>query len=114
LALHASGCRHALPRRRTVRRRQQAAARQFRHFLVVIRQLLLLIAARDRTRRPQRGIGKNIADLRARGRRKRDCRGGHEGRKTSQGNGSKHLAASKGESGSRHSTDISAARVPSG
>ena len=74
----------------------------------------LLIAARDGARRPQRRIGKDIADLRARGRRKRDCRGGHQGRKTGQGNGSKHLAALKGESGSRHSTDLSAARVPTG
>src|ERR1700675_1303694 len=44
------------------------------------------------TRRARRGIGKNIADLRARRRRKRDCCGGDQGRKTSQGNGSKHLA----------------------
>ncbi|MET3838272.1 hypothetical protein ABIE49_000350 [Bradyrhizobium sp. OAE829] len=91
----------------------------FGHFLVVVELLLLLlllllVATRDRAWRPQRRIGKNIADLRARGRRKRDCRGGHQGRNTSQGNGSKHLAALKGESGSRHSTILSAARVPTG
>ena len=74
--------------------------------------LLLLIAAGNGARRPQRRIGKDIADLRPRRRRKRDRRGGDQGRKTGQGNGSKHLAALTGESGSRHSTDFSAARVP--
>jgi phosphate transport system permease protein len=44
LGLDAAGCRHALPRRRTVRRRQQAAARQLGHFLVVVGLLLLLPA----------------------------------------------------------------------
>ena len=117
LRLEASGARRPLPRRWPVRGRQQPAARQFRHFLVVVGQLLLallLIAARDGARRPQRRIRKDIADLRVRRRRKRDCGGGHQGRKTGQGNGSKHLAALKGESGSRHSTDLSAARVPPG
>jgi len=33
-----------------------------------------------------------LADLRARRRRKRECCGGDQGRETSQGNGSKHLA----------------------
>jgi len=53
---------------------------------------LLLVAAWNIAGRARRGIGKNRADLRARGRRKRDCRGGRQGRKTGQGNGSKHLA----------------------
>ena len=115
LRLEASRRRSALPRRRTVRGRQQAAARQFRHFLVVVGEwLLLLIAARNGARRPQRRIGKDIADLRLRRRHKRGRGGGDQGRKTGQGNGSKHLAAFTGESGSRHSTDLSAARVPPG
>ena len=115
LRLEASRRRSALPRRRTVRGRQQAAARQFRHFLVVVGDLLLLlIAAGNGARRPQRRIGKDIADLRLRRRHKRGRSGGDKGRKTGQGNGSKHLAAFTGESGSRHSTDLSAARVPSG
>ena len=48
--------------------------RLFRHFLVVVGKLLfaLLIAARNRARWPQRRIGKDIADLRVRRRRKRD------------------------------------------
>ena len=110
LRLHGAGRRHAL-RRQTAG--QQAALRQRRHFLFVV-GLLLLAAAGNIAGRTRRRIGKDIADLRARGRRKRDCRGGHQGRKTGQGNGSKHLAASKGESGSRHSTDKSAARRASG
>ena len=54
---------------------------------------LLLIATRDIAGRTQRRIGKNVADLRARGRRKRSHRRDEEGRKTSQENGSDHLAA---------------------
>ena len=92
LRLDAAGRGYGLPRQRPVRRRQQAAARQLRHFLLVVGGRLRLIAARDRAGRTRRGIGKNIADLRARGRRKRDGAGGDQGRKTSQGNGSKHLA----------------------
>src|SRR5829696_6903819 len=101
LRLEVSRRRSALPRRRTVRGRQQAATRQFRHFLVVVGEWLLrlLIAARNRARRPQRRIGKDIADLRLRRRHKRRHGGGDQGRKTGQGNGSKHLAAFTGESG---------------
>jgi len=94
----ASGCDCTLPaearpaRQRTVGRRQQAALRQFRHFLFVVRHRL--IAAGNVAGRP-RLIGKDVADLRARGRRKRDRRSGDKGRKTGQGNGSKHLAGFK-------------------
>ena len=104
LRLEASRRRSALPWRRTVRGRQQATARQFRHFLVVVgKRLLLLITAGNGPRRPQRRIGKNITDLRLCRRHKRSRGGGDQGRKTDQGNGSKHLAAFTGESGSRHS-----------
>jgi hypothetical protein len=58
----------------------------------------LLIAAGDIARRP-RLIGKDVANLRVRGRRKRDRRSGDNSRKSGQGNGSKHLAALTGESG---------------
>jgi len=57
------------------------------------------------------GSEKNIADLRLRRGRSRHRRDGHQGRKTSQGNGSKHLAALKGESGSRHCIHISRSRA---
>ena len=79
--------------------RQQAAPRQLRNFLVIVE--LLLIPAWNSPGRARRRIGKNIAYLRARGRRKRDRRGGYEGRETGQGNGSKHLAALAGEFGAR-------------
>jgi len=61
--------------------------------------LLLLIAAGNGARRPQRRIGKDIADLRLRRGHKRSRGSGDKGRKTGQGNGSKHLAAFTGESG---------------
>jgi hypothetical protein len=60
----------------------------------------LLIAPGDIAGWPRR-IGKDIANLRARGRRKRNHRSGDKGRKTGQDNGSKHLAALAGESGLR-------------
>jgi hypothetical protein len=112
LRLHGPRRRHALARQRTIGRRQHAALRQFRHFLFVVG--LLLVAAGNVAGRARRGIGKDIADLRARGRRKRDRCGGKQGRKTGQGNGSKHLAALKGESGSRHSNRLFAARRATG
>ena len=65
LRLHRAGRRHALPRQRPVGRRQHPALRQFRHlFLVVGRRLL--VAAGNAAGRARRGIGKDIADLRAR------------------------------------------------
>src|SRR6202158_1877189 len=76
LRLHASRRWNALPRQRTVGRGQQPALRQFRHFLLVVGQLLLLIATGNVAGRARRGIGKDIADLRARRRRKRDRGGG--------------------------------------
>ena len=96
LRLHAAGRRHALPRRRPVRGRQQPAARQFRHFLVVVGHLSAGLMPRGMAPGGRGArIGKDIADLRARRRRKRDRGGGHQGRKTSQGNGSKHLRGFK-------------------
>ena len=72
---------------------QEAALRQLRNILFFVRRrLLLLPATRNTAGRARRRIGKDIADLRARGRRKRDRHGGNKGRKTGQGNGSKHLA----------------------
>jgi hypothetical protein len=89
LRLHRSGGRHALPWQRSIGRRQQPALRQFRHLFFVVG---LRAATGNGAGRTRRGIGKNIADLRARRRRKRDRQGGEQGRKTGQGNGSKHLA----------------------
>ena len=77
---------------------------------VIGRRLLLLrLAARNRTRRTRRWVGEYIADLRPRRRGKRDHRGGQQGRKTGQGKGSQHLAASRGRIG-RHLTFIRRSR----
>jgi hypothetical protein len=76
LRLHRTRRRYALRRsRRWGPARQQAAARQLRDLLLVVSRLLwllLLLAARDRTGRPWRRIGENIANLRLRLRRYRD------------------------------------------
>ena len=58
-----------MPRQRTVGRRQHAALRQFRHFLLIIGGEL--VATGNIARRARQRIGKDAADLRARGRRKR-------------------------------------------
>src|ERR1700742_4284651 len=94
LGLHVSRRRHALARQRAVGRRQQTAPRQFGHFFFVVGNglLLLLTAARHAARRP-RLIGKDIADLRTRRRRKRDGGNRGQGRKTGQEESSEHLAA---------------------
>ena len=109
MRLHASRRRNALPRQRTVGSWQQAASRQFRHLLFILGDLLLT-AARNVAGWP-RLIGKDVANLRARGRRKRDRRSGDKGRKTGQDYGSKHLAALTGESGLRYCTGYRRSQV---
>jgi len=62
--------------------------RQFRHFLFILGHWLLA-AAGHIARRPGL-IGKDVADLRASGQRKRDGRCGKQSRKTGQDEWSKH------------------------
>ncbi len=114
LRLHRPGRRYALPRQRTIGRRQQPALRQFRHFFFIVGRRLRLAAAGNIAGRARRRLRKDIADLRLRRRRKRERCSGYQGRKTSQGNGSKHLAALTGESGSRHHTGVQALRRAQG
>jgi hypothetical protein len=89
LRLHASRRRHTLPRQRAIGRRQETSARQFRHFFFVVRSGLLA-AAGNAARRPWL-IGKDIANLRAGGRRKRNREASDKGRKNGQDEGSEHL-----------------------
>ena len=102
LRRHASRRRHALTRRRPVGRRQQAPARQFGDFFFVVGNSLRLLATTGNAARRPWLIGKDIADLRVRRRRKRDRRNGNQGRKTGQQKGFDHLADITSESGVRH------------
>ena len=110
LRLHRSRRRHALPRRRTVRRRQQAALRQFRHFFFVV-GLRLLVAAREYCRAaaaPDRKKYCRSAPAPAAQARSSWRQQGPQNRSGQWFETSR--AALKGESGSRHCTDLSAAR----
>jgi hypothetical protein len=91
-----------LTRQRPVGRRQQAPPRQFRHFFFVVGNGLRLLAATGNIARRPWLIGKDIANLRVRRRRKRDGGNGNNGRKTGQQKGSDHLAIITSESGVRH------------
>jgi hypothetical protein len=82
------------------RRRQHAPLlRQIRHvFFIVVGSAL---PAWNCARRTWRGVGKDIADLRARGRCDRDERGNYERRTTGYDNGSEHLVRLRGSNQDR-------------